>query len=34
MTLAPTRSEASSTANVGLWCMPLDPSGAAPPTKK
>ena len=34
ITLAPTRREPSSTKKRGLWCMPLDPSAAAPPTKK
>jgi len=33
-TSAPTRSDASSTEKVGLWWMPLVPSGLAPPTKK
>ena len=33
-TLAPTRSASSSTRKVGLWCMPLEPSAAPPPTKK
>ena len=33
-TPAPTRSDSSSTRKVGLWCMPLEPSAAPPPTKK
>ena len=33
-TLAPTRRDSSSTRKVGLWCIPLEPSAAPPPTKK
>jgi hypothetical protein len=34
MTAAPTRRDSSCTEKVGLWCIPLEPSPLAPPTKK